>query len=372
MKTRTVGTLLRPLGFILAVSVFVFFALLVPGGLRAEPAEIDVVVNPGFESGVQPWVCKTCILTAGAPAYSGAAAGQLRTTHRTTLAQLIQNNLTLQPNTQYQLTFWARSGGQNLRVDLQRQTSPFPNYGLNQSFDVTTEWQQFTATFTTTGFNQPVSNARLRFRAAKGKGLLYSIDDVSLVAIGAPPTPTPTATPPTPPGGSELLVFDWNQPVTTAHKGFPWDKPPAQNGNWVTPVNYAEGTFHFRAELRHMPSNQDLYLQFCIWQYGSDLETCSHTPSSTKIAYRGSAVILTWSEAIPDMYLKNGAPLVWADPRDRNGVSVKNSRRDPVSNYSGWNWNGEDPANWYPMDLRYTVVVVEKDKSFSGWDTYIP
>ena len=37
----------------------------------------------------------------------------------------------------------------------------------------------------------------------------------------------------------ELLIFDWNKPVTTAQKGFPWDKPPKQNGNWVSPVNYA-------------------------------------------------------------------------------------------------------------------------------------
>ncbi len=160
--------------------------------------------------------------------------------------------------------------------------------------------------------------------------------------------------------------------MTTAHHGFPWDKPPAQNGNWVTPINYAEGAFHFRAELRHMPSQKDLYLQFCIWQYTSELETCSHTPPETKISYRGNTVILTWSEAIKDMYLKNGRPLVWAEPRHRNGVSVKNSAKDPVSDYSGWNWNGENPADWYPMDMRFTVVVVEKGKSFSGWDNYIP
>lgn len=376
MTTKRDSGWLRPAALFLALGAFILFVLVLPAGLRAaaQPADGNVVLNPGFEGGVGSWTCKTCVLTAGAPAQSGAAAGQLRTTHRTTLAQLLQSNLPLQPNTQYQFTFWARSsGGQDLRVDLLRPAAPATNLGLNQSFDLTTEWQQFTATFTSAGINQPISNARLRFRAAKGKGIQYSIDDVSLVAIGAPP-PTPTATPTAtpPPGGSELLVFDWNQLVTTAHHGFPWDKPPAQNGNWITPVNYAEGTFHFRAELRHMPSQQDLYLQFCIWQYVSELETCSHTPLNTRIAYRGDTVVLTWSEAIPDMYLKNGRPMVWAEPRHRNGVSVKNSAKDPVSDYSGWNWNGENPADWYPMDMRFTVVVVEKGKAFSGWDNYIP
>ena len=42
-----------------------------------------------------------------------------------------------------------------------------------------------------------------------------------------------------------------------------------------------------------------------------------------------------------------------------------------MSNYNGWNWNGEDPTEWYPLDMRYTVVVVAKGATFSGWGNYI-
>lgn len=183
------------------LGLLLFLALVIPGALRAEAT--NLIANPGFESGVKSWTCKGCRLTAGAPVYAGAKSGQLRTTLTSARGQLYQSGRALQPHAEYQLTFWARSaGGQDIQVDLYKQTSPAANYGLNQTFDLTTEWQSFTATFTTTGFDAPVSNARLRFRTVKGQGLQYSIDEVSLVMTGEPPTPTPSPTPsPTPPAG---------------------------------------------------------------------------------------------------------------------------------------------------------------------------
>jgi len=40
-------------------------------------------------------------------------------------------------------------------------------------------------------------------------------------------------------------------------------KPPKQNGNWVSPVNYAGGTIHFRAQIVSMPQAKQMRLQFC-------------------------------------------------------------------------------------------------------------
>jgi hypothetical protein len=81
-----------------------------------------------------------------------------------------------------------------------------------------------------------------------------------------------------------------------------------------------------------------------------------------------------------EMWQKNEVPIDWTMPRSRNGVAIKTTNGIPVSDYNNWNWGcGPDltncvpaPEQWYPMDLRFTVVVVEKDKSFSGWDNYIP
>ncbi len=357
----------------LALGLLLFLALVVPSTLFAETAA-NLIANPDFELGVKNWTCKDCRLTAGAPVYTGAKSGQMRTTANAARGQLFQSNRALQPHVEYQLTFWARSaGGQDVQVDLYKQTSAAANYGLNQTFDLTTEWQQFSTTFTTTGFDAPVSNARLRFRAAQGKGLQYSLDGVSLVMTGEPPTPTPSPTPsPTPPaGGSELLVFDWNEPITKAERGFPWDNPPmaSANGNWIAPINYAEGTLYLRAEIFSIPMAQDdMRLQMCFWQYSNARENCT---TSRNVPGRAGTVA-EWSVPVQGMWKKDGVVIDWANPRDRNGFAIKNGAGDPVSNYSGWNWNGENPDEWYPLNARLTVVVVQKGAAFSGWEHYIP
>lgn len=369
--SKSLALLSRAAALALLLGIVAVAGLLaLAGPATASASTTNVVANPGFEAGVAPWVCKNCALTTGTPAYSGAAAGQLRTTKRDARAQLYQNNVRLQPRTQYQITFWARSGGQDLQLDLIKQVSPFTNYGLNQTFDVTNEWRQFSATFTTAGFNSAISNARLRFRAPKGSGFQYSIDDISLVAVDAPPpTPSPTPSPTPPPsGGAEMLVFDWNKEVTEAQSGFPWDKPPLANGNWITPINYAEGTFYLRAEVRSIPVNQDdMKVQFCIWQDSSRLENCTRT---VDVPGRAGTVV-EWSVGVQNLWKKNGVIIDWSRARHRNGFAIKNGAGDPVSDYSGWNWNGENPEHWYPMNARFTVVVVAKGQTFSGWDTYI-
>ena len=172
--------------------------------------------------------------------------------------------------------------------------------------------------------------------------------------------------------GAELLIFDWNKPVTTAERGFPWDKPPLENGNWVSPINYAGGTLQFRAEIFSQPVPQSgMKLQFCIWQSinsPNDRETCGKPENVPGT----SGTVRTWSSDIPTMYKKDNLPIIWTQPRFKNGVAIKNSAGNPVSNYNGWDWYGEVPGNWYPLDMRFTVVVVEAGKTFSGWENYIP
>ncbi len=134
----------------LVLAAMVMALLMAPGGLRAEGS--NAVANGDFEGGTTGWTCKSCTLSAGSPAEAGAA-GQFTTTSRSARAQLFQTGITLQPNTTYELSFWARSSdGKNVRVTLAQQVAPRTNYGLkNVSFDLTTTGQVFTHTFTTTG-----------------------------------------------------------------------------------------------------------------------------------------------------------------------------------------------------------------------------
>jgi hypothetical protein len=197
---------------------------------------------------------------------------------------------------------------------------------------------------------------------------------------GPPPTPTatntamptatgtPTPTLPAPPGESELLVFDWNRPVTTGDHGFPRDYPPlaSANGDWTSPVNYAEGTLYYRVQVRSQPQAQQMRLQFCFWQYNYTLENCGPMAN----VYGAGGVEVTWAVGVQDMWMKDGNPMDWKNPRQTNGVAIKNMAGLPVSDYNNWNWNGEDPSLWYPLDMRFTVVVVAKGSTFSGWDNY--
>lgn len=363
---------LRIGGLVMGIAALMMLGLFAVSGISAQ-SSANVVANGSFESGVQNWTCSYCTLTAGAPAQSGAAAAQLRTTSAGKRAHLFQKGIALRPNTQYELSFWAKSSGEDLQVDLLRHTSPNTNYGLNQTFDVTSSWQKFTVTFTTKGFNNNVTNGRLRFRTPGGSNQEFSIDDIVLVASGgsAPPTSTPSPTPPSSGTGQELLVYDWNKPITQAERGFPRINPPTENGNWVSPVNYAAGRLYFRAEIRNMPTHKDFRVQYCVWQDGTKLEACA---TQTTISYKGSKVVVTWDQEVSKMWKKNGVPIDWSRPRSRNGFAIKTTSGVPVSDLvAGWNWGGSNrPQDWYPMEGRLTVVVVPPGRTFSGWNNYIP
>lgn len=118
-------------------------------------------------------------------------------------------------------------------------------------------------------------------------------------------------------------------------------------------------------------------MNFCYWQTnGKDpfyYETCAiqavpGTPGN----------VVTWSEEISKMWNVGTGPLDWTKPRTRAAMVIKNGNT-PVSSKKDWKWGCGDtpnctprPQDWYPMNIRFTVVVVEKGKSFSGWSNYIP
>ena len=182
-------------------------------------------------------------------------------------------------------------------------------------------------------------------------------------AIGSMQQAAPVTT------ATEILIYDLNRLVTVKDKGFPRDQPPRSeaNGNWVTPVNYAEGTLYFRVEIRSQPQPQRMQTQFCIWQDDLVLENCG-----PRVSLTGNAnTVVTWSKEVKKMYKKNGVSLDWSRPRQRYGIAIKNSQGLPVSSIKGWNWSGENPALWYPMNMRFSVVVVAKGATFSGWQNYV-
>lgn len=169
-----------------------------------------------------------------------------------------------------------------------------------------------------------------------------------------------------------LVVYDWNGPVEKADRGFPSEKPPRENFDWTGPVNYAAGELFFRAEIFKQPEAQDMRLQLCFWQPETpDGHPYRRESCGPMQAVQGtSGEVVTWSRPVEEMWKKNGIGVDWAEPRSRASVAIKNSSRQPVSNHSGWEWNGEDPDAWYPLNMRFTAVVVPAGGEFCGWDYY--
>ncbi len=147
----------------------------------------NLIHNPSFEDGRAPWRFYTngagSFTTAG-PATDGATAANVAIHSPARNVQLYQKNLSLEPNTQYQLTFDAMSNnGQDLQVLVHKHRAPYTNYGLRSArVDLTPSYQTFTWSFTTGNFNDKVSDARLRFWLAPfaNAGDIYMIDNVVL------------------------------------------------------------------------------------------------------------------------------------------------------------------------------------------------
>lgn len=174
--------------------------------------------------------------------------------------------------------------------------------------------------------------------------------------------------------GSQLVVFNWNKPVTIGMSGFAQYKPLSSypqfpNGNWVSPINYTQGTLHFRARVISIPRQQlSMKLGFCFWQnrprYG---EECTKNYSVPGVP--GTERI--WSQTFGSMAKIGGAAINWTQPRWKEGFVVRGPR-GPVSNKLDFNWSGENPAHWYPLNIHYSVILVAPgggapDWSQAGW-----
>ena len=169
-----------------------------------------------------------------------------------------------------------------------------------------------------------------------------------------------------------IIVYDWNGPVETGDHGFPSEKPPRENFNWEKSPNYAGGELFYRAEIFSQPKAQNMRLQLCFWQPENGigniykLETCG--PLNNVLGEKGQVV--TWSREFSRLWNKDGIGVDWTEPRSRASVAIKNSSGQPVSDYNSWNWNGENPDQWYPLNMRFSAVAVPEGGEFCGWDYY--
>jgi hypothetical protein len=179
----------------------------------------------------------------------------------------------------------------------------------------------------------------------------------------------------------ELLVQDWEHTITTGDCGFPSLRDldghmPGANGNWIQPIDYAHGDMHNRLEIRSMPVSQSFSWQTCFHQNGTSLEECGGIVSGFTGPTAGNPpLIKSWSFNIDGMAAFGDGPIDWSKPRSMSFGVIRGSG-GYISCYDWLNpstgaWAGHDPSTWYPMVIRWTIVVVSPGATFSGWDNYI-
>lgn len=165
--------------------------------------------------------------------------------------------------------------------------------------------------------------------------------------------------------GGQTLLYDWDGNVTTAARGFPGfdtdgigDKtiPASCNPIWSETPNI---TFHFRVKIYDQPVPQDdIKMQFCFWQKNSNENFRRENCTKLNRVPVGGANFVQWSVGANAMWKKDRRPILWNKPRTWQRSVFKNGQNKAVSNWMQPIWGGENPNDWYPLDMCFQVLAV--------------
>ncbi len=179
--------------------------------------------------------------------------------------------------------------------------------------------------------------------------------------------------------GAEVLVFDWNKPIPARqgryiegiNKWKPDNQPVRANFDWTAPPNYAAGTYHVRVLIRKMAVNDDFKIIFNHWQFAGirnkQAETNMQGPELA-FSYQGAPIKREFAFPVSKLRDNNDwdpahwPKFDWAVKRDLVGFFFPNFANSPPS--------AKISDDAYPIDMRFTVVVVAPGAPFSGWQNY--
>lgn len=172
---------------------------------------------------------------------------------------------------------------------------------------------------------------------------------------------------------AEFLIRDEVHTFTEADCGFYWwYDMSAYPSNWYSPNDYWNGNIHVRVEVISQPTNTPFRLSYIMW------EACSGTTGElagkqTDVGSSGSPRVGTSQLPLRDFYPVNGGidmnnayqvSKMGVDIRDEYGTAVA----CPNWGYPDYPWSSR--ANWYPLQVRFTIVAVSAGSTFSGWSNY--
>ncbi|HWR26381.1 MAG TPA: carbohydrate binding domain-containing protein [candidate division Zixibacteria bacterium] len=370
----------------IGIICFLFLAVFIS---PTSAESINVVTNPGFESGTSPWVFYTnggglLLKTLESP-----YAGIVKISTAGTNVQLFQSGIVLEPNTEYKLSFKAYSNtGHDVTVSLIKHGSPYTIYGLsNFVVNLGTTWGSYSKQFTTSGFSGTVNDARIMFSMAPydASGDQYVFDDVILTKVSPsiipPPTITPSPSPyptpiPPPTSNNQLILLDVTHTHNTAVSSIPvpgsgkafsfFNFPSWMPNNLVSPNNFAQGTLYQRLKVMTKPSSKPVRYQICLFQ--DQIIPSKHACSTNSLlTFTGPG---TYYANQPMSTLYQYSKITWTRPLLIEMLVVADGNGKPVDDRYGWlgQWSGSPNFNlYYPMQVRYTAIIVKSGGGAPVW-----
>lgn len=154
---------------------------------------------------------------------------------------------------------------------------------------------------------------------------------------------------------------------TRAFSFFPF--PAGVPTNWTAPVNYRNGRIYARLEVFTKPSTRSVRYQICLFQdeHTSDKHACMTTRTFSTIG------LYNWDQDMDRVWQVNKLDFTRA-LLDQMLV-VKDGSGNPVDDRYGFGgkWDGSpDFSLYYPMDVRFTAIVVAQGAAFAppaDWTT---
>ncbi len=200
------------------------------------------------------------------------------------------------------------------------------------------------------------------------------------------PTETPVETPAVTEAPSAPPERDPTQPLvlldtTYTHRGDAEGGPKAFSlfdlsglpENLSSPVNYAGGTLYQRIEVQRKPSDVPVTYQLCAFQaeggafagFGAASQYACSSEAGLSFLYPG-----VYEHSQPMRSLERYGTVNWQESLSRAMLVLEDRDGNPVDNRYGFagSWYGAPVFDLYfPMEVRYTAIVVPEGGTFTGW-----
>ncbi len=186
----------------------------------------------------------------------------------------------------------------------------------------------------------------------------------AVAALPQEPEPEPAA------GGDVLALLDATISPRAADAGgegaFTFiEAPAAAVGKLEEPVAYGQGTLHLQVEMVDKPTDEPVYVQFCV--VPDDIITVSPACSDASRVRLDTDEVIEVSQSVSGL---DGAGAVdWSQGLAQVLVVLRDEGGRPLDPRYAYDEEGRplDVSAYYPMTLHVRAAIVPAGESFGGW-----